>query len=131
MNEQVRENAFNTAGVGTPVTVTTTSKVLNLENVKRASLQFIRANHTSGSSTFTLEVSNDGNNWVTFNKLVDNVTNTNAQQLTRVGSVALSSNTSKVYDLDLQHGTYKFMRITATIATDGDAQCVIQKERQL
>lgn len=126
MIDPIRQKAFTA-----PVTVTTVSSIMALDACNRVGIQFIRANHTAGSSTFIVEVSNDGVNFVTFNKLIDNVANTNAQQLTRVGSVALSSNTSKVYDMDLSAGTYRFMRITATIATDGDAQAIVEKDRQI
>lgn len=99
--------------------VTTTSDPISLEGVKKATLHFIRSAHTSGNGVFSVEVSNDGSNWVTFNKLIDNVANTNAQQLTRVASCTLASNTSKVYTLDLDMDCYKFMRVTVTRTTDG------------
>lgn len=114
-----------------PVTVTTISKIMSIDGCNKIGIQFIRANHTAGSSTFIFEVSNDGINFVTYNKLIDNVVNTNAQQLTRVGSVVLSSNTSKVYGVDLTGETYRFGRITCTIATDGDGQAIVEKDRQI
>lgn len=101
------------------VTQTSTSDPISLEGILRATWQFIRADHSAGSSAFTVEVSNDGINWVTFSKLIDNVTNTNAQNPTRVGSVTLSSNTSKVYAMDFERDTYKWMRVTVTETTDG------------
>lgn len=102
-------------------TATYTSDPIDMEGVLKATLQFIRSNHTSGNTVYSVEVSNDGSNWVTYNKLIDNVTNTNAQQQTRVASSTLSSNTSKVYTLDLATDVYKWMRVTATITTDGQA----------
>ena len=99
--------------------VTTVSDPISLEGVVRATLQFIRADHTSGSGAFSVEVSNDGANWVTFNKLIDNLANTNAQTNTRVASSTLASNTSKIYTLDLLQECYKWMRVTVTRTTDG------------
>lgn len=103
------------------VTSTTTSDPINIENAHRVTFEFTRANHSAGSSAFAITVSVDGINYITFNKLIDNVTNTNAQQKTRVAGATLSSNTSKVYSMDLENDSYRFMKITATITTDGDA----------
>lgn len=102
-------------------TATYTSDQISLEGVLKLSLQFIRSLHTSGNTVYSVEVSNNGSNWVTYNKLIDNVANTNAQMPTRVASATLSSNTSKVYTMDLEQDVYKWMRVTATITTDGQA----------
>jgi hypothetical protein len=101
------------------VTQTTVSAPISLEGVLKATIQLIRADHGSGSSAFIVEVSNDGINWVTYNKLITNVTNTNAQMLTRVGSVTLSSNTSSMVALDLSQDVFSWMRVTVTETTDG------------
>lgn len=101
------------------VTATRISDPISLEGVLKATLQFIRSDHGSGSSAFTVEVSNDGINWVTYNKLISNVTNTNVQNLTRVGSITLSSNTSSIVALDLLQDVYTWMRVTVTETTDG------------
>ncbi len=108
------------------VTATTTSDIFSLEGVKKATFQFIRANHSAGSSAFALEVSQDGINWVTYNKLIDNVTNTNAQTLTRVASASLAANGSKVYSMDLDHDAYKWGRLTVTETTDGTHSAIAQ-----
>lgn len=101
------------------VTATTTSDVFVLECAKRVTFQFTRADHSAGSSAFSLEVSIDGINYVAYNKLISNVTNTNAQNLTRVASVSLASNTSAVASMDLEHDHYKYARLTVTETTDG------------
>lgn len=107
------------------VTATTTSDPIALDGVLKATLQFIRANHSAGSSAFAVEVSNDGINWVTYNKLIDNLVNTNAQGLVRVASSTLASDTSKVYTMDLQNDCYKLMRVTVTETTDGTHSAVV------
>ena len=99
--------------------ITFTSDPISLEGVKKATLQFIRADHSAGNGVFSVEVSNDGVNFVTYNKLIDNLVNTNAQNLVRVASSTLSTNTSKVYTLDLENDCYKSMRVTVTRTTDG------------
>lgn len=121
-------------GVSAPATFigATVSRVINLESIKRVGIQFIRTNHTAGTSTFIVEVTNDESApWVQFNKLVDNVANTNAQNNTRVASVALAANGAKIYGMDLQYEMYKFMRITCTNATDGAGQAIVLKEREM
>lgn len=110
------------------VTATTTSAAIDFTGVKKATWFFTRANHSSGSSTFTVEVSFDGVTWVAYNKLISNVTNTNAQDLTRVASVALSSDTTSTVAMDLQHDAYPYARVTATEATDGTHTAELVRE---
>lgn len=101
------------------VVATTTSAAQNIEGAKKVTFLFKRADHTAGSSTFTVTGSIDGSTYVALNKLISNVTNTNAQTKTRVASVALSSNTSALYSLDLENDTYTDIKITVTEVTDG------------
>lgn len=112
-------------------TATYTSDKINIENAKRVTLQFKRSNHSSGSSAFKVQVSVNGVDWIDFNKLIDNVTNTNAQTLTRVLTATLSSDTSKFYTMDLQHDNFKEMRVVVTETTDGthDAWALVEHEK--
>ncbi len=105
------------------VTATTTSEPINIENAEKATLEFTRANHSAGSSAFAVTVSVDGVNYVTYNKLIDNVTNTNAQTLTRVASASLASDTSKHYSMDLTQDAFRWMKVTVTETTDGTHTC--------
>lgn len=111
------------------VTATTVSEPINIENAEKISLVFTRANHSAGSSAFSVEVSLDGITYVAFNKLITNVTNTNAQTKTRVASVSLASNTSSIVAMDLENDIFRWMRITATETTDGThtAKALIQR----
>jgi hypothetical protein len=111
------------------VTATTTSERVNIENAEKISLFLTRANHSAGSSAFAVEVSIDGDNWVTFSKLISNVTNTNVQNKTRVASVSLASNTTSTVDMDLENSIYRWMRLTVTETTDGThtAKALIQR----
>lgn len=101
------------------VTATTTSSAIPIAGAKRITLALIRADHASGSTAFTVTVSLDGTTFVAYSKLISNVTNTNAQTLTRVASVSLSSNTTSVVSMDLQHDCYLEMKVIATETTDG------------
>ncbi len=82
----------------------------------QASLQFVASGITSGNGVFTVEVSNDGTNWVVYNRLTSNVTNTNAQTDTRVASVTLNSNTSSVVTIP---DPYAFYRVKVVVTIDG------------
>lgn len=81
-----------------------------------SSLQFVASGITSGNGVFTVEVSNDGSNWVAYNKMTTNVTNTNGQTDTRVASVTLSSNTSAVVSLP---ENFAFYRVKCVVSVDG------------
>lgn len=108
------------------VTATTTSDPINIEGCLKMTLQFTRANHSAGSSLFAVTVSNDGTNYVTYNKLIDNVVNAIAEGLVRVASSSLASNTSKVYTMDLENDTFKWMKVSVTETTDGTHSAVGQ-----
>lgn len=82
----------------------------------RASLQFIASGITSGNGVFTVDVSNDGTNWIAYNRLTTNVTNTNGQTDTRVASVTLSSSTSAVASIP---DPFAFYRVRVVPTTDG------------
>lgn len=103
------------------VTATTTSNGAPINNAGRASIQIQASNITLGSATFTFEVSNDGLNYLTYNRMTSNVTNTNAQTDARIASVLL--NTSSGSMLFIPPGdTFNFIRVKATVnnSTDGN-----------
>lgn len=108
---------------------TKTSPAIDIRGAKKIELYLLRANHTSGSTVFTVEVSVDGTNFIAYNKLIDNVTNTNAQNKTRVASKTLSSNTAAILALDLENDAFYSMRVVGTVATDGDATVVAAIEK--
>lgn len=110
------------SAVFTPIdgaTATTTSSAIAIDDVKGVTWVLTRADHSSGSTSFAVTVSLDGTTYVTYNKLIDNVTNSNAQTLTRVAAKSLGSNTSATLYMDLEKEPWKFMKITATETTDG------------
>lgn len=100
-------------------TETTTSGAISCAGAKRITWYFTRADHSAGSTAFAVTVSADDSTYVTYNKLISNVTNTNAQTLTRVASVTLSSNTTSIVSMDLDHDVFTYMKVTATETTDG------------
>lgn len=105
------------------VTATTTSVGMGVNNAGRLSIQVIAAGISAGNGVFTVEVSNDGTNWIAYNRLTTNVTNTNVQNDTRVASVTLSSNTSAF--LFFPPGdTFMSFRVICTRTTDGNYSAV-------
>lgn len=105
------------------ITATTTSGGFAINNASRLSIQVKAASITSGNCVFTIQVSNDGTNWTAYNRIVSNVTNTNAQTDTKVASVTLSSNgTAMLFFPD--NDTFAFIRIIGTVTTDGTYQAV-------
>ena len=105
------------------VTATTTSSPIPVAGAKKVTLFLKRADHSSGSTTFTVTgtLDDDRTNgaYVQLNNLVTDAANTNVQDYIRVASVALSSNTSAHYSLDLTHIAMNFIKVVATEATDG------------
>lgn len=101
------------------VTATTTWDAILVGGAELIGFLFTRANHGSGSSAFTVEGSFDGTVWFTINMLRSNVTNTNAQQITRVASVSIASNASTYVSLSLEELPVQFIRVTVTETTDG------------
>jgi len=112
---------FSTTYINTALDETSassTSSSINIDGADRITLAFTVADVTGSglaTSTFAVEVSVDDVNYVTYNKLIDNVINTNAQDLTRVASVAIDSNSTKLYSMDLTSDNFMFMRITDVI----------------
>lgn len=92
---------------------------------QKMSIQFTCASHTAGNGVFTVYVSNDGVNFVQYNRLTSNVTNTNAQNDTRVASVTLSSNTSVIYFFP--PGDYfRMIKVALDVTTDGAYSCQLE-----
>ncbi len=72
---------------------TSSQKVIECAGAKGISLSMTAKDiGTSRAMTLTIDVSNDGENYVAYNMLIDNVTNTNAQALTRVASKVRNAN---------------------------------------
>ena len=111
------------------VAATTTSDPIPVEEARKVTFWFNRTNHDSGSTTFTVTGTVDGVNYVALNKLVNNAANSNSQTILRTASIALSSDTSAIASLDLQHDTLKAIKVVCTIATDGKGNCKVAVEQ--
>ena len=101
-------------------TADTNSGWLPIAGAVKVSFFFTRSVHTSGNTVFSIDVApeKDGTGGADYAKLVTNVTNTNAQNLTRVASVTLSSATTSYVSMSPEDvGGY--VRVTADVTTDG------------
>lgn len=75
----------------------TTSSAVNVEGAKKIGLWL----HTTQADTdFSVTISLDGTNFVTYNKIITNVTNTNSQMPIRVATIRPSASTYTYATLD-------------------------------
>lgn len=99
----------------------------NITGAKAVTWYFSRGGATgpnTGTSTFRVEVSDNGTNWSRYYKLVSNVTNSNSQNLTRVETVAIEAATSTtITGMDLTNDSFKFVRCIVAETIDGDHSC--------
>lgn len=101
------------------VTATTESEAISIEGAKRIVFVYKRADHASGKTVFSATVSVDGTNYITYNKWISNVANTNSQTLTRVASVDTgTANATGFLTMSPEDG-FKYIKVTATETTDG------------
>jgi hypothetical protein len=91
---------------------------------KEISLQCISESISSGNGVFTVEVSNDGENFTTYSRLTSNATNTNAQTDTRVTSVTQSTNGSSIVMFP-SSDKFAYMRVKVVTTTDGSYSAVL------
>lgn len=106
------------------VTATTVSSKIWVGSFDRVAILYRRADHSAGSTAFTVkggfgELPSDSPTMTAYNMLIKNVTNSNAQTLTRVNSVSLASNVDEYVWLDMQQAPVTHVEITATETTDG------------
>lgn len=110
------------------LTASGSSEEIVIAGAKRITLLFTRANHSAGSSAFDVDVSLDGTTYVDFNKLISNVTNTNAQTKTRVGSVSLAADGSTMVAMDLENDCLYSMKVNVVETTDGTHSALVMLE---
>lgn len=111
------------------VTATTTSHEIDILGAKRVTFAFTRADHSSGSSAFKVQVSLDGATFVDFNGLIEDLTNTNAQDSVRATTITLSADGTKVASMDLERHCVRKMKVVVTETTDGTHSCKAVVER--
>lgn len=103
--------------------------IVNIGNASAVTIQFTRANHSSGNSNFTVDVSNNGSNWIEYNKLITNATNTNSQTLLRAAAPTLSSDVTSVHAVSPED-KFQYIRVYYTRTTDGTTDCDIWVQKR-
>jgi len=109
-------------------TTSATSSPINIKGAKRVTWEF--SSNDLGAD-FSVQVmvgdpdvdsgvaqqgdAENNQDFVTYNKLIDNVTNTNSQQLTRVGVVSTVNGTS-TYSMDLENDLFSNARCIAGVS---------------
>ena len=106
------------------VTASSTSNAVGIGDYRQVSFQFIGASISSGNGVFSVQLSNDGTNWTTYNRLVSNATNTNSQTDTRVASVTVSANGAS-FAFKPTDDVAKYARVIVVRTTDGAYSCVM------
>lgn len=106
------------------VTADTTGDYADVSMRTKMSLQLICSGHASGNGVFTVEVSNDGVNFVAYNRLTSNVTNTNVQTDLRIASVTLNSNTSVMLFFPVGDH-FRYIRCNVDVTTDGTYSAIL------
>ena len=96
----------------------TASGTIPVNNYENITFQFIATGISSGNGVLTLLGSNDGVTFTAISFIDPTVANTNLQNFTRLLSVTLSANGSKIGAIDNAF-KFAFLKFTATITTDG------------
>lgn len=102
---------------------TTTSSKIWIGDFDRVAILFRRAEHGSGATALSVkagfgQLASDTPTMTTYNMLIDNVTNTNAQTLTRVASKSLAANGDAMVWMSPE-APATHIEITLTETTDG------------
>lgn len=113
------DNASTIKNILSAVTDTTTSEPIEVGGAEKITLMLTASAITSGNGVFTVTGSIDGETYVAINTLIDNLTNTNTQNYKRVASKTISTNISDIVALDLEPFGYNFIKVKATVTTDG------------
>lgn len=110
----------------TSVTVANTAAIpYDVSQRQYKSIQFTASAITSGNGAFGVEVSNDGVNWVVYNRLVANAANTNVQEDLRSTAPTLSANSSVIYFFP-PGDLFRFIRVFVARTTDGTYSAILQ-----
>lgn len=102
----------------TATVANTAAGIWDVSKRQLKSIQFTCSGHTSGNGVFGVEVSNDGVNWVVYNRLINNVTNTISEGDVRTAAPTLNSNTSAIYFFPTSDYV-RYIRVFVTVTTDG------------
>lgn len=102
------------------VTATTESAEIDVRGAKKVILRCQRANHSAGSTAFSVTGSIDKGTTFDPISMIDYVANTNAQTITRTLSKSSGAANGIFYTaLELDYLAFDKIKVTATETTDG------------
>ena len=113
-------------------TATASSSAIDITGAKRVSFVFKRSAHASGKTVFTVTVSADNSNYITYNRLISNTASTNSQTITRVAEYDTgAANATAMFSMSPED-VMKYVKVTATETTDGthDAWVICEYEKE-
>ncbi len=110
------------------VTATTTGQPINIDSANKVVLVGNRADNAGGTTAFSATVSVDGTNYVAYNKWIDNVTNTNGEQLTRVATKSIAAANGTIFLTMSPEDGFRWIKVTVTETTDGTHSAWIWKQ---
>jgi len=93
----------------------TAANVFDVSARKGMSIQFTAA---SNAAVFEIQISDDGTNYVTYNRLVPNLVGTNSQTDAAVASVSIAPGTSAIYFIKFGDH-FRYIRGSMTAAGTG------------
>jgi len=101
--------------VHTGITATTTSAAINISSAEKVTLYVTQQG--TGAVKHEVEVSLDGTTFVDYDKLIDNVANTNSQDITRVASKSFAAAGTETLDIDMSTGIFDSFRVVTSVSS--------------
>lgn len=98
------------------ISVSQVGTTANVFDVSARHLMSLQLTAGSQNAVFDFQISNDGTNFVRYDRLTTNVTNTNAQTDIGTTSVAVSANTSVIYFIRAGD-SFRYCRGSASIVS--------------
>jgi hypothetical protein len=95
------------------------SAPLPLSNKSNTSIQLHADSLTSGNAAMTVEVSNDGVNFVAYNRLITNVAKTNAQTDIGTNTISATASGTSYFVMIPSTDSFAYLRTKLVITTDG------------
>ncbi len=100
------------------VSATTTSNAFPVSDRERLSIE-LTAPLVATTGTFTFSVSNDGTNFVAYNRITTNVTDDSTHGDTRVASVTVTSSVTSAFAFFPDDDFFRYIKVTCTVTAAG------------
>ena len=118
-NKTYTEGIVKIYTVHDAVTADATSDAIDIMGAKKVMLVFTATGISNRQADLTVDVSGDGSTFVDYNMLIDNVTNTNSQQLTRIATKNRSATGTDILWMTPETlGAIAYMKVALDV-TDG------------